>query len=228
MILCVENAVQASRWKTPWTAICRKNMGKCSKNVCYNFSTIHFGKPSVNLKRHSNNFISFEHGKWMNILSKKIRCIVGPDCICVITFWNCLPNGKHFQPEEYMIQTVVSFARRNCHQISNQKFPTIALKCADHLLGGRCLLIFILYGFVVIQIYIANKYSFLFSSSLTSGRHKCPLCTKSYTTKQAMKEHMWNHTGVKPHKCQVCDKQFGRLDSLKKHAAVHSGKINES
>jgi len=78
------------------------------------------------------------------------------------------------------------------------------------------------------------------------NRHQCPHCSKSYTTKSNLNNHVRSHnmrgeghecdvcrkvfgnkihlarhyrmhTGEKPHHCKLCDKRFALLGDLKKH-----------
>ena len=57
------------------------------------------------------------------------------------------------------------------------------------------------------------------------GRYICPKCPNTYSSRNAVKLHMWNHNGVKPYTCNVCDKSFGRVDYLRRHKQdVHRNK----
>jgi hypothetical protein len=40
----------------------------------------------------------------------------------------------------------------------------------------------------------------------------CPLCTKSFSSKQELKIHTRAHTGGKPHTCKQCSKSFSQED----------------
>jgi hypothetical protein len=51
----------------------------------------------------------------------------------------------------------------------------------------------------------------------------CPLCTKSFSSKQELKIHTRAHIGGKPHTCKLCSKSFSQAGNLRRHMRVHTG-----
>ena len=45
----------------------------------------------------------------------------------------------------------------------------------------------------------------------------CHYCGHIFKTSQALKRHIFTHTGEKPYKCGDCSKSFSRKDRLKEH-----------
>ena len=65
---------------------------------------------------------------------------------------------------------------------------------------------------------------------------KCKLCSKSFTQKVVLKEHILMHTGEKRFICNICDKNFQQNNHLKyhmlsahnignRHGCDHCGKV---
>ena len=59
------------------------------------------------------------------------------------------------------------------------------------------------------------------SGSISTGRHPCAVCRKSYLTKQHLQRHMLIHTGDKPFFCDICGKRFNQQSTVKTHKMVH-------
>jgi len=56
-------------------------------------------------------------------------------------------------------------------------------------------------------------------SSTTSHKFVCswPNCSKSYSAKSYLIEHLRTHTGDRPFTCSNCSRGFARIMDLKKH-----------
>ena len=58
-------------------------------------------------------------------------------------------------------------------------------------------------------------------------QHICPLCFKTFTLAQYLKEHMYIHTQQKPFKCDFegCNRAFRQAGKLSMHKKVHQNII---
>ena len=54
-------------------------------------------------------------------------------------------------------------------------------------------------------------------------RFKCDMCTKSFTTSLALKDHKNTHTGEKPYKCKYCSSCFASAGTHAMHQKGHLG-----
>jgi KRAB domain-containing zinc finger protein len=54
-------------------------------------------------------------------------------------------------------------------------------------------------------------------------KNTCTLCSKSFSLKAHLQEHILIHTGEKPYKCEHCSAEFRTNSNLKKHLKVHTG-----
>merc|ERR1712013_212229 len=48
----------------------------------------------------------------------------------------------------------------------------------------------------------------------------CSICHEAFVTNQALKYHLYKHTGLKPYKCKVCGSFFRTPSTLKSHVEV--------
>ena len=53
--------------------------------------------------------------------------------------------------------------------------------------------------------------------------HKCTICSKAFTEKSKLQQHMRSHTGEKPYECKVCSAKFSLSNSLAVHSRFHTG-----
>ena len=54
-------------------------------------------------------------------------------------------------------------------------------------------------------------------------KNTCNLCSKSFSLKAHLQEHILIHTGQKTYKCDHCSAEFRTNSNLKKHTKVHTG-----
>ncbi len=47
-------------------------------------------------------------------------------------------------------------------------------------------------------------------------------CNKEYSTKFALRRHLFTHLGIKPFACKLCDKRFTLEQYLQEHMHVHT------
>lgn len=58
-----------------------------------------------------------------------------------------------------------------------------------------------------------------------SGQHQCHICSKTFTRKSSLKNHLLTHEKSKPFKCKDCNERFTRKDLCKRHEiSVHCEK----
>lgn len=47
-------------------------------------------------------------------------------------------------------------------------------------------------------------------------------CKKEYSTKFALRRHLYTHSGIKNFECKFCDKRFSLYQYLKEHEYIHT------
>lgn len=53
--------------------------------------------------------------------------------------------------------------------------------------------------------------------------HRCDFCSKTFTRKEHLLNHVRQHTGESPHRCTYCPKTFTRKEHLTNHIHQHTG-----
>lgn len=53
--------------------------------------------------------------------------------------------------------------------------------------------------------------------------HRCDFCSKTFTRKEHLLNHVRQHTGESPHRCTFCSKSFTRREHLVNHVRQHTG-----
>lgn len=53
--------------------------------------------------------------------------------------------------------------------------------------------------------------------------HRCDFCSKTFTRKEHLLNHVRQHTGESPHRCGFCSKSFTRKEHLVNHIRQHTG-----
>lgn len=76
---------------------------------------------------------------------------------------------------------------------------------------------------------VSTHLQFFFFISMTlcifSGEtpHRCDFCSKTFTRKEHLLNHVRQHTGESPHRCNFCSKSFTRREHLVNHVRQHTG-----
>ena len=52
--------------------------------------------------------------------------------------------------------------------------------------------------------------------------YESDICSKRFTDRSALNQHIKIHTGEQPYECDTCSKQFKHNSALKKHMIVHT------
>ncbi|XP_012673353.2 protein suppressor of hairy wing [Clupea harengus] len=55
-----------------------------------------------------------------------------------------------------------------------------------------------------------------------AGEHHCSVCHQAFINGFLLREHMHQHTGVRPYRCAECDKQFCHLANYRAHLRTHA------
>lgn len=51
----------------------------------------------------------------------------------------------------------------------------------------------------------------------------CQFCSKDFSSKSSLKEHLIIHSGEQPFSCDICDKKFNKKGNLMRHHNTHGG-----
>ena len=58
--------------------------------------------------------------------------------------------------------------------------------------------------------------------------HTCPICSRSYSTRNSLTRHIHNHRQGTHHFCSVCGTSFRRRDLLTRHSRIHASIPNNN
>lgn len=64
---------------------------------------------------------------------------------------------------------------------------------------------------------------YLFALQAGETPHRCDFCSKTFTRKEHLLNHVRQHTGESPHRCTYCPKTFTRKEHLTNHIHQHTG-----
>ena len=162
---------------------------------------------------------------WMKVRTR----LVSDDMLCTV---NCLELKWNVWEEVHTALNMATWVSETCWWPLCNKITSIKPKCFCWPFNTFCA-----HGFCLFHIEYNISYIWVFCSgdkqSSTSdgtavkqtqtGENICVLCSKQFSSKAKLKNHIMTHTGDKPFHCELCSKRFIDSTHLRRHFRIHTG-----
>lgn len=157
-----------------------------------------------------------------------------------LIYFTCLPNMPIITTTHYLPITLLLFLLINPHSIIpflTAQVVLLRIKCNDfYICIYKYKIYWILIGwseksshcilyFMIRSIQQLPLFCLAFPGETP---HRCDICSKTFTRKEHLLNHVRQHTGESPHRCTYCPKTFTRKEHLTNHIHQHTGETCRS